>query len=70
MFPAHHGASSFGLYRHHRSSGAQTKDADLINGLMVMPSALGLVEFFEGGQVESARGCCISIGVLVIMVMF
>ncbi len=46
MFPAHHGASGFGSYHHHWSSGAQTKGANLINGLLVMPPALGLVEFF------------------------
>ena len=56
MFPAHHDAISLGSYHHHRISCAQTKGADLIYGLLVMPTALGLVEFFGGGQVVSARG--------------
>jgi len=48
MFPTHRGASSFGSYCRHRSSSAQTKGVDLIYGLLVMPPALGLVEFFGG----------------------
>jgi hypothetical protein len=43
-----------GFYCCHRSSGAQTKGACLIYGLLVMPPALGLVELFWGEQVVSA----------------
>jgi hypothetical protein len=50
MFPAHHGANGSGFYRHHRSSGAQTKGAYLIYGFLVMPPALGLVDFFGGSK--------------------
>ncbi len=54
MFPAHHGANGSGFYPHHsqRSSGAQTKGAYLIYGFLVMPPALGLVEFFGGSKWE------------------
>ncbi len=45
MFPAHHGAGSFGSYRQHSSSGAQAKGGYLIYGLLVTPPALDLVEF-------------------------
>ena len=56
-FPAHHRASGFGSYRCHRISGTQTNGTDLIYGcLLVMPPTLGLVEFFGGGQMVSARG--------------
>jgi hypothetical protein len=56
-FPAHHGASGFGSYRCHRISGTQTNGTDLIYGcLLVTPPTLGLVEFFGGGQMVSARG--------------
>jgi hypothetical protein len=50
MFPAHHGTNSSGFYRHHSSSGAQTKGAYLIYGFLVMPPALGLVGFFGGSK--------------------
>ena len=50
MFPAHHGANGSGFFCHHRSSGAQTKGAYLIYGFLVMPPALGLVEFFGGSK--------------------
>jgi hypothetical protein len=50
MFPAHHGANGSSFYRRHRSSGAQTKGTYLIYGLLVMPPALGLVEFFGGSK--------------------
>ncbi len=50
MFPAHHGASGFGSYCQHRSSDTQTKGGHLIYGLLVMPPALDLVEFFGGGK--------------------
>jgi hypothetical protein len=50
MFPAHHGASGSSFYRPHRCSGAQTKGAYLIYGFLVIPPALGVVEFFGGGK--------------------
>ncbi len=50
MFPAHHGARGFGSYLQLRISGAQTKGAYLIYGLLVTPPALDLVEFFGGGK--------------------
>ena len=55
-FPARHGARAASAPSRHKSCGAQTKGVDLIYGLLVMPPALGLVEFFKGGQVVSARG--------------
>jgi hypothetical protein len=50
MFPALHGANGYGFYHRHKSSGAQIKGAYFIYGLLVMPPALGLVEFIGGSK--------------------